>query len=166
MIVPRPEVKLMLNEFRFKRFLKPSKHLPRCPNLCAWCGGKGRKGLKYCSDDCQSEVNIRYTGSWVIYYVFQRDHGICSLCGIDTEEIRKEALIITKLSWNFPESRKHWGPWQMNNYTFWEADHIVPIYQGGGVCGLDNYRTLCVPCHKNNHKTINRNAIKREGVKV
>ena len=27
------------------------------------------------------------------------------------------------------------------------ADHIVAVYQGGGLCDLDNLRTLCVVCH-------------------
>jgi len=30
----------------------------------------------------------------------------------------------------------------------WQADHILPVCEGGGLCGLDNYRTMCVPCHK------------------
>lgn len=30
----------------------------------------------------------------------------------------------------------------------WEADHVVPVVEGGGLCGLDNYRTLCLPCHR------------------
>lgn len=30
----------------------------------------------------------------------------------------------------------------------WDADHIVPVVEGGGQCGLENYRTLCHPCHK------------------
>ena len=30
----------------------------------------------------------------------------------------------------------------------WDADHIVPVVEGGGECGLDNYRTLCLPCHR------------------
>lgn len=30
----------------------------------------------------------------------------------------------------------------------WEADHIVPVVEGGGLCGLENYRTLCLACHR------------------
>ena len=29
----------------------------------------------------------------------------------------------------------------------WHADHIRPVYKGGGLCHLENLRTLCVPCH-------------------
>lgn len=32
--------------------------------------------------------------------------------------------------------------------TTWEADHITPVCEGGGCCGLENYRTLCSECHK------------------
>lgn len=31
----------------------------------------------------------------------------------------------------------------------WEADHIVPVVEGGGECGLSGYRTLCHGCHVN-----------------
>lgn len=30
----------------------------------------------------------------------------------------------------------------------WHADHIVPVYKGGGLCQIENLRTLCVPCHQ------------------
>jgi 5-methylcytosine-specific restriction protein A len=30
----------------------------------------------------------------------------------------------------------------------WQADHILPVCMGGGQCGLEGYRTLCTPCHK------------------
>jgi len=30
----------------------------------------------------------------------------------------------------------------------WEADHVTPVIEGGGECGLDGYRTLCLPCHR------------------
>jgi 5-methylcytosine-specific restriction endonuclease McrA len=38
--------------------------------------------------------------------------------------------------------------WTSGRTTAWDADHIVPVVEGGGLCGLDNYRTLCHPCHK------------------
>lgn len=52
--------------------------------------------------------------------VRRRDHGICALCGVDTH-------------------KEHLGRWEM--------DHIIPVSEGGGLCGLDGYRTLCPPCH-------------------
>jgi len=30
---------------------------------------------------------------------------------------------------------------------FWAMDHILPVAEGGGSCGLENLRTLCTPCH-------------------
>lgn len=30
----------------------------------------------------------------------------------------------------------------------WQADHVVPVCEGGGECGLDGLRTLCRGCHK------------------
>jgi hypothetical protein len=33
---------------------------------------------------------------------------------------------------------------------FWQADHIVPVAEGGGECDLSNYRTLW---YINNHLT-------------
>lgn len=29
----------------------------------------------------------------------------------------------------------------------WHADHVMPVYKGGGLCDLHNLRTLCVVCH-------------------
>lgn len=40
------------------------------------------------------------------------------------------------------------GNWTAGRKTAWDADHIVPVVEGGGLCGLENYRTLCHPCHK------------------
>lgn len=30
----------------------------------------------------------------------------------------------------------------------WEADHIIPVIEGGGGCDFTGYRTLCLSCHK------------------
>lgn len=32
--------------------------------------------------------------------------------------------------------------------TLWEADHITPVAEGGGQTGLENLRTACIWCHK------------------
>ncbi|MDE1154383.1 MAG: HNH endonuclease signature motif containing protein [Acidobacteriaceae bacterium] len=32
--------------------------------------------------------------------------------------------------------------------TLWDADHILPVAEGGGECDLQNLRTLCLPCHQ------------------
>ena len=34
--------------------------------------------------------------------------------------------------------------------SLWEADHIVPVAEGGGECDLTNLRTLCLRCHREN----------------
>jgi 5-methylcytosine-specific restriction endonuclease McrA len=33
-------------------------------------------------------------------------------------------------------------------HDFWQADHIHAVAEGGGGTGLDNFRTLCTPCHR------------------
>jgi 5-methylcytosine-specific restriction enzyme A len=30
----------------------------------------------------------------------------------------------------------------------WDADHILPVVAGGGECGIENVRTLCIWCHR------------------
>ncbi|HEV2687987.1 MAG TPA: HNH endonuclease [Bryobacteraceae bacterium] len=31
--------------------------------------------------------------------------------------------------------------------SLWDADHIMPVVEGGGECDLANLRTLCLKCH-------------------
>lgn len=44
------------------------------------------------------------------------------------------------------KKERGWGDDQVRHT--WEADHIVPVAEGGGQCGLENYRTLCLVCHR------------------
>jgi 5-methylcytosine-specific restriction enzyme A len=32
--------------------------------------------------------------------------------------------------------------------SLWDADHILPVTEGGGECDLENIRTLCLRCHR------------------
>jgi 5-methylcytosine-specific restriction endonuclease McrA len=36
----------------------------------------------------------------------------------------------------------------MSRRSLWDADHILPVAEGGGECDLDNLRTLCLLCHR------------------
>lgn len=95
--------------------------------------------------------------------VGRRDKGVCACCGIDTQAIRWELRKIWQIPVvrGMPYFREQWGPWRsaMAARRLWEADHIVAVSNGGGVCGLDNMQTLCVPCHK---KKTSREALRNE----
>jgi len=40
--------------------------------------------------------------------------------------------------------------------NLWDADHIVPVAEGGGECSLENLRTLCIWCHHNETARLRR----------
>jgi 5-methylcytosine-specific restriction endonuclease McrA len=43
---------------------------------------------------------------------------------------------------------RHWGLKTGIRKSLWDADHILPVTEGGGECDLDNIRTLCLRCHR------------------
>jgi 5-methylcytosine-specific restriction endonuclease McrA len=74
--------------------------------------------------------------------VFARDRGVCAACGVNTEGLRKQKR---KLDWEARKRfEKEWG----RRRSLWDADHIVPVAEGGGECDLSNMRTLCLKCHR------------------
>jgi 5-methylcytosine-specific restriction protein A len=40
-----------------------------------------------------------------------------------------------------------------NVTDYWEADHTVPIVEGGALT-IENLRTLCVPCHRSETRKL------------
>lgn len=126
-----------------------------------------------------------------------QEHGVCQLCGLDAHALytklksltppeRVQELMQLGLLKYFPESSIR-APQEGH---FWQADHQLPVAEGGGCvlllcvrrsspalfarafgrsrfalinldgspqprsappttrcCGIDNLRTLCVPCH-------------------
>ena len=50
--------------------------------------------------------------------------------------------------------------WRLTR-RLWEMDHIVPVVEGGGSCGLDNLRTLCVACHRKETAKLAKRRAKR-----
>jgi 5-methylcytosine-specific restriction endonuclease McrA len=95
-----------------------------------------------------------------------RDRGVCSRCGLDTEEARRACVYW----WDYKTS----GPLPDNgtpehlaavermdqarrkymrlgfpepSRTWWEAHHIKPLVEGGAHT-MENLATVCVACHK------------------
>jgi len=68
------------------------------------------------------------------------------MCGIDTRvaygELRRSR------GTHRMKLLAKWGLKRMTRKTLWDADHILPVAEGGGECDLANIRTLCVLCHR------------------
>lgn len=43
---------------------------------------------------------------------------------------------------------QYWGLKTRIRKTLWDADHILPVVEGGGECDIENIRTLCLRCHR------------------
>lgn len=116
------------------------------------------KGARHnCSSACSQEWAGRTSPSRMRYLVRQRDKGICAACGLDCLALRAEYDALVKkehgVTWNDTEAKRvfrkqHGIPPGRSCGDFWDADHIVPVVEGGGECRLSNFRTLCIPCHK------------------
>lgn len=100
-------------------------------NRCRRCGTEVPIGrLTFCSKECVHEWKLRTNPGYLREATWKRDKGVCADCGIAT----------------VPEPRKRM-PWRGTGHL-WHADHIVPVIEGGGECGLENIRTLCRECHR------------------
>jgi 5-methylcytosine-specific restriction endonuclease McrA len=112
-------------------------------NLCRWCNLEVPSGRRtFCSSFCVHEWRLRSDPGYLRDKVFERDRGVCAQCGVDTLELRKR-----KRKLGYAERltfEREWG----KRKTLWDADHVVPVAEGGGECDLDNMRTLCLLCHR------------------
>lgn len=126
--------------------------LARGPNglpLCRWCDLEilAKRRRTFCSDYCVDQWRLRTDPGYLRDRVFARDRGVCAGCRADTVSIfaalkrargRERAAGLRFYGMKTIAARK----------SLWDADHIVPVAEGGGQCDLDNLRTLCVACHR------------------
>jgi 5-methylcytosine-specific restriction protein A len=153
--------------------LPPSGKAPSGRPICRWCRkeipvGTGRRN--WCSQDCVDEYLVRKSPVSARDQTFARDRGVCAVCHIDTERVRRirDFLHARATGWASPTHGPWWrsdsakarwerfAQWITANVAasgakygahLWEADHLVPVAEGGGACGLENLRTLCKRCH-------------------
>lgn len=138
--------------------------------VCRWHGcSKVLEGKRasFCSDACRDKALILCWPTEQRRQTLRRDNGICASCGLDCIEawriIRKhEGYVIKHRTWSDR------GPYQAgsiesaeiflglrfgNKQTFWEANHIVAVAEGG-TSALDNLETLCLLCHRAHTKAL------------
>lgn len=115
--------------------------------LCRWCRCETPPRRRtFCSDVCVHEWKLRTDPGYLREKVLQRDAGVCAKCGVDTVSLRRDMRRL-----DFAARRKFlkdWGLTERSRKSLWDADHIVPVAEGGGQCDLANMRTLCLKCHK------------------
>jgi len=136
--------------------LQPLETGPGGRYRCRWCGKEVQPPKRtFCSPECIHQHTLRASPSYLRHYVEQRDHGVCARCSIDVVALERAF----RDAW-------HWGRENVtveqayevasipeafrkldHNTSWWAADHIVPVSEGGGCCGLEGMRTLCLPCH-------------------
>jgi hypothetical protein len=118
--------------------------------LCRWCDKPltGRR-TSFCSSDCLHEILLRTDAGYVRQIIKKRDKGICALCGLNTLKLRKDLLALRKAE-GYDSYLKVLKQKKIPTYrrTLWDCDHIEPVILGGGECGIENFRTLCIWCHR------------------
>lgn len=112
----------------------------------------------FCNLECYEEYSWRTSSRYLREALFQIERGICTNCQLDCHKLVEH---LKPLSYDKREQyiRRVAPKVAMRKKLFdklvqdptegnaWHADHLVPVFQGGGECRLDNMRTLCVACH-------------------
>lgn len=130
-------------------------HGPKCDRLHRWgakrgirlcreCGKEVQKPRKsWCSKECVDQYLARTKP--IRAQVFARDKGVCAICGDDCSPPPDHPQL------------------KFGYFGEWDADHIVPLCEGGAH-SLQNLRTLCRPCHKEETKALaKRRSRKNQG---
>lgn len=139
--------------------------LGRQKGHCTWCDGPlPKRCTRWCSVSCEEEGYIRF-GYWH-GPVLRRDAGICAICGFDLLACQARVKrLVSKAKGNcgrgryYPQSFSRIRKFSCRTGIYqngqpYEVDHIIPVVEGGGCCGLDNLRTLCFVCHSQVTKAL------------
>jgi 5-methylcytosine-specific restriction protein A len=142
-------------------FASPPPKNEKGEKVCRNCHGPLKSKSKHnCSTKCSEQWALKTSPGLMRLAVSNRDKGICGECGVDTVARRKEfnERRLALKAFSGDSLRKLAAEYGMGSTAqeahWWEADHIVPVIEGGGECGLEGYRTLCISCHKKATKEL------------
>lgn len=144
------------------RWLRSPPHENKL-NSCYWCGRFYDGPGEYCSKDCYHDYHVR-TQRGATAMVGRRDRGKCAICGLNTGGLAHALARGIKIRHALQASGgglsaeavtedliRRWSQvvrYEKSRERLWDIDHIIPVREGGGCCGLENLRTLCVVCHR------------------
>ena len=149
---------------------------PNGENLCRWCRKEVRPPKRtFCGPECVHEWRLRTSSSYVRQCILKRDRGICAVCKLDCEALKKKLrklYTVDRVAWQAEVIRLKIPKGRLHKSLF-DCDHIVPVCEGGGFTGLggdelSNYQVLCFWCHQAKSIAMmkERRAIKKaEGIK-
>ncbi|XP_074684688.1 DNA annealing helicase and endonuclease ZRANB3 isoform X4 [Strix aluco] len=113
---------------------------------------------RFCSHACQEDFSIRSSQSYLRTKVFEIEHGVCQFCNQNAQELylsirdapKSQRKKLLESSWMscLPLGQLNEIITNPTEGQFWQADHIKPVYSGGGQCSLENLQTLCTVCHR------------------
>jgi 5-methylcytosine-specific restriction endonuclease McrA len=116
-------------------------------NLCRWCSLEvPARRFTFCSEWCVTEWKLRTDPGYLRERVLERDRGICAACGVDCLAMWNHLRRLRGVA--RARAFTEWGLRANSRRSLWDADHIVPVVEGGGECDLSNLRTLCLKCHR------------------
>lgn len=132
--------------------------------------------ISWCSHTCVETYKIRAWPAHARKAAAKRDNGVCAKCGCNTIHLFNRLNEIPHLRngvkpWVYGRADRFatasfsrvlgrhrarafvilgrlWGIVLASRESLYDVDHIVPVAEGGGGCGLDNLRTLCLRCHR------------------
>lgn len=127
---------------------------------CTWCGKRVPKGRsKWCSDECVDQFNTRCSPQYAKNIVERRDGFICQICGRDIKKCKRiwkhvngylKAVRLNGSRYGErcdPLDCEAAAALGFGRGGWHEVDHIIPVVEGGGLCPIENLRTVCGACH-------------------
>ena len=142
--------------------------------LCLVCGDaydasrRETLGHPFCGEPCAKAFRVKTRAGFARAELFKLERGVCQSCGLDCDALLARLLAEPSVpervraleSARGPRAEEKGGALCFSSARaaaiarapragdLWQADHIVPVAEGGGECGLENFRTLCDGCHR------------------
>jgi hypothetical protein len=126
----------------------------------------------FCSDKCALRYTHTVKPGGLREDLFGVERGVCCRCERDCHAFVRALQVHKKRARHDmilrfdPRYRRyprllHQLAYTAHEGSAWHADHIVPVFEGGGECGLENMQTLCTMCHQSSSRSLARKRKKR-----